>query len=301
LTDGLRLGTRGSSLALAQARLVADALGGAEVVPVRSTDGEPGDKERFVRGVERAVLEGEVDLGVHSAKDLPSQRPEAIRLVGVIGREEPLDAFVGAPSSLAELPSGFRVGTASLRRRSQLLALRPDLELRDLHGNVDTRLRKLAEGEFDGIVLASAGLRRLGRDGEIAFRFDLEEVTPAGGQGSLALEARRDDPHTAAEAARISNHDALVELTAERAAGAALDATCHTPVGVCARLGEAGLEVFGYAGLPDGSDWVRDRLSGDPEQPAALGETLAERMLAAGAREILHRAEREGEAEGDEG
>jgi hydroxymethylbilane synthase len=290
LSDPLKLGTRGSRLALAQAELVAAALGGAEIVTVKSTDGEPGDKERFVRGIDRALLEGEVDLGVHSAKDLPSDRPDAIRLVGVVGREEPADAYVGPASSVGELPGGSRVGTASLRRRSQLLALRADLEIVELHGNVDTRLRRLAEGDYDGIVLAVAGLRRLGRDAEISFQFGLEKLTPAGGQGSLALEARRSDADVAAEAARISDHDALVELTAERAAIARLEATCHTPVGVCARLGEEGLEMFGYAGDPDGSDWVRDRLSGDPEQPAALGEALAGRMLAAGAGEILRRA-----------
>ena len=291
MSEPLKLGTRGSRLALAQAELVADALGGADIVPVKSTDGEPGDKERFVRGIDRALLAEEVDLGVHSAKDLPSDRTEAIRLVGVVGREDPADAYVGSASSMDELAPGSRIGTASLRRRSQLLALRGDLEIAELHGNVDTRLRKLAEGEYDGIVLAAAGLHRLGREAEISFRFGLEELTPAGGQGSLALEARRSDPEVAAEAARISDHDALVELTAERAAIARLEATCHTPVGVCARLGQGELEIFGYAGDSDGSDWVRDRLSGDPEQPAALGEALAERMLAAGAREILRRAE----------
>ena len=291
MSEPLKLGTRGSRLALAQAELVADALGGADIVPVKSTDGEPGDKERFVRGIDRALLAEEVDLGVHSAKDLPSDRTEAIRLVGVVGREDPADAYVGSASSMHELAPGSRIGTASLRRRSQLLALRGDLEIAELHGNVDTRLRKLAEGEYDGIVLAAAGLHRLGREAEISFRFGLEELTPAGGQGSLALEARRSDPEVAAEAARISDHDALVELTAERAAIARLEATCHTPVGVCARLGQGELEIFGYAGDADGSDWVRDRLSGDLEQPAALGEALAERMLAAGAREILRRAE----------
>jgi hydroxymethylbilane synthase len=301
LSDRLKLGTRGSPLAIAQARLVADALGDADVVTVSSTDGEPGDKERFVRGVERAVLDGEVDLGVHSAKDLPSDRPDAIRLVGVLRREEPRDAYLGPARTVRDLAAGSRVGTASLRRRSQLLALAPDLELVELHGNVDTRLRKLADGEYDGIVLAAAGLRRLGRDAEIAFRFGLEEVTPAGGQGCLALEARRDDQTTAREAARISDHDALVELTAERAALTALDATCDTPVGVCARLGSGGLQIFGYAGLPDGSEWVRDRLEGDPEQPVALGEALAERMLAAGAGEILRRAERRTATPGADG
>jgi hydroxymethylbilane synthase len=291
LSDPLKLGTRGSALALAQAQLVAKALGGAEVVPVRSTDGEPGDKERFVRGVDRALLAGEVDLGVHSAKDLPGERPDELRLAGVPAREEPQDAYVGGAAALAEIPEGARVGTSSLRRRSQLLALRPGLEVLELHGNVDTRLRKRSEGEYDGVVLAAAGLRRLGREGEIAFRFGVEEMTPAAGQGSLALESRREDAEVAAQAARISDHDTLIELTAERAAVSGIGATCHTPVGICARLEGAELVLLGYAGLPDGSEWVRDRVAGDPEQPVALGEALAERMLASGARQILERSE----------
>lgn len=287
----LRLGTRGSRLALAQAKSVADALPAAEVVAVRSTDSDPGDKERFVRGVERALIDCEVELGVHSAKDVPGDRPDELRLAGVAAREDPLDAYIGTASSLDEVPPGARVGTSSLRRRSQLLALRGDLEVVELRGNVDTRLRKLEEESYDGIVLAAAGLRRLRRASEIAFTFGIDELTPAPGQGSLAIEARRDDAEAAAAAARISDHDALVELTAERAAVVALDASCQTPVGVCARLAGDELVVHGYAGLPDGSEWVRDRVDGDAEQPAALGEALARRMIAVGAADILERAE----------
>jgi hydroxymethylbilane synthase len=287
----LRLGTRGSALALAQAQLVADELGGAELVTVRSDDGELGDKSRFVRGVERALLDDEVDLGVHSAKDLPGELPEGLSLVGVPARDDPHDAFVGGVGALAELPPGARVGTSSLRRRSQLAALRPDLEVIELRGNVDTRLAKLAAGDYDGIVLALAGLRRLGRADEASFAFDVEQMTPAAGQGSLALEARAGDRDSAALAAGITDHSALVELTAERAAVAAMDASCHTPVGICARLEGDDLTVTGFAGLPDGSEWVRDRVTGDAGQPAALGQALAERMLAAGASEILERAE----------
>jgi hydroxymethylbilane synthase len=241
--------------------------------------------------VDRAVLESEADLGVHSAKDLPGQRPEGLRLAGVPAREEAADAFVGGATSLSEVPEGARVGTSSLRRRSQLLALRPDLEVTELSGNVDTRLRKLSEGGYDGIVLAVAGLKRLGRGDEISFTFEPDELTPAAGQGSLALEARRDDQESAAAAAAISDHDTLIEFTVERAAVGALEATCYTPVGVRARLEDGTLTATGFAGLPDGSEWVRDRIEGDPEQPAALGQALAERMLAAGAREILERAE----------
>jgi hydroxymethylbilane synthase len=286
----VKLATRGSALALAQAEQVAAALGGAELVPVRTADGEPGDKSRFVRGVEQALLDGDADLGVHSAKDLPGELPDGLELVGVPGREESADAFIGAAASLDELAAGARIGTSSLRRRAQLLALRGDIEVVPLRGNVDTRLKKLAAGECEGIVLAVAGLARLGRTDEIAFRFTPGQLTPAPGQGCLALEARADDAETAAAAGRISDRAALVELTAERAAVGGLGASCETPVGVCARFEADELVVEGFAGMPDGSEWVRDRVAGDPEQPAALGVTLAERMTAAGAGEILERA-----------
>jgi len=289
----LRLGTRSSRLALVQAQIVADALGGAEVVALRSVDPGVEDKSRWVRGVERALLDQQVDLGVHSAKDVPGELPPGLSLVGVPERVDPSDAFVGPAGSLAGIAQGARVGTASLRRRSQLLALRPDLEIAECRGNVDTRLAKLEAGDFDGIVLASAGLQRLGREHEIAFRFELEQMTPAPGQGCLALEGRAEDAESAAAAGRISDRAGLTELTAERAVVRALDASCETPIGVCARLEGEQLSLIGYAGLPDGSEWVRDRVVGAPEQPAALGDALAERMLAAGAGEILARAAQE--------
>ena len=157
----IRLATRGSALALAQAEWVAGLLGGAELVEV-SSDGELGDKARFVRGVESALLAGEAEIGVHSAKDLPAAMPEGLAIAAVPEREDPADVWIGTGSSLDAVPEGARVGTASLRRRAQLLAARPDLEVGELHGNVDTRLRRLAEGDLDAIVLAAAGLRRLG-------------------------------------------------------------------------------------------------------------------------------------------
>jgi hydroxymethylbilane synthase len=288
----MRLGTRGSALALAQARLIADALGGAEIVEARSERSVHGggDKARFVRGIEEALIAGQVDLGVHSAKDLPTELPAELELVGVAAREDPTDAFVGEAASLDEIPEGARVGTSSLRRRAQLLAARPDLEVEELRGNVDTRLRRLAEGDFDGIVLAAAGLRRLGRDREVAFRFDAGEMTPAAGQGALALEARRGDAAATEAAARITDSRALVELTVERGAVARLDASCRTPLGVRAELGGAGLRADAFVGLPDGSEWMRDSLEGDAEDPAALGRTLAERLLSAGAADVLERA-----------
>jgi hydroxymethylbilane synthase len=289
----LRLATRGSPLALAQAELVATALGGAEIVPVRGDAPAPNDKARFVRGVEAVLLSGEADLGVHSAKDLPAEQADGLALVGVPPREDPADAYVGPATSVSELAPGARIGTSSLRRRAQLLAVREDLDPVELRGNVDTRLRKLAAGECDGVVLALAGLRRLGRAGEVAFALAIDEMTPAAGQGALAIQARGGDRPAAEAAASITGRSALVELTAERAAVSALGATCNTPIGICARLDGGNLVVIGFAGLADGSEWVRDRVAGDSAQPAALGEALAERMLAAGARELLARAEEE--------
>lgn len=168
-------------------------IDGAELVVVRS-DGEPGDKARFVRGVELALLEGRADIGVHSAKDLPASMPDELALAGVPARERAADAWVGEAASIEAVAPGARVGTASLRRRAQLLARRPDLRIVDLHGNVDTRLGRLRQGEVDALVLASAGLRRLGREAEITFELPEAEMTPAAGQGRWSCrrgEARR--------------------------------------------------------------------------------------------------------------
>ena len=286
----LRIATRGSALALAQARLVAEALGGAELVEA-SSDGEPGDKSRFVRGVERALLAGEAEVGVHSAKDLPGEMPEGLEIAAVPAREDPADAWIGEGASLADVPEGARIGTASLRRRAQLLAARPDLRVEELHGNVDTRLRKLAEGELDAIVLAAAGLRRLGRAGEIGFAIPTETMVPAAGQGALALQVRVDDEASASAVAAIGEEGALRELTAERAAVALLDASCTTPIGVHARLEGDELKIDAFIGLPDGSEWLRDQVTAPAADPGEAGVTLAERLLSAGARDLLDRAE----------
>ena len=286
----LRIATRGSALALAQAGRVAEMLGGAELVQV-SSDGEPGDKARFVRGVERALLRGEAEIGVHSAKDLPAEIPDGLAIAAVPARESPADAWIGAGASLDDVPEGARVGTASLRRRAQLLAARPDLRVEELHGNVDTRLRRLQEGALDAIVLAVAGLRRLDREGEISFPIPTDRMTPAPGQGALVLQSREGDETSAAAAAEIGEETALRELTAERAAVAVLEATCTTPIGVHARVDGDRIAVDAFVGLPDGSEWIRDRVEGEAEQPGAVGALLAERLLAAGARDILDRAE----------
>jgi hydroxymethylbilane synthase len=210
--------------------------------------------------------------------------------VGVPEREDARDALVGA-ASLEDLPEGANVGTASVRRRAQLLAARPDLNVEELRGNVDTRLRKLAEGEHDAVVLALAGLRRLGRD-DGAAPLDQIALTPAPGQGCLALEARRDDQRIAALAAGVTDQNALVRLTAERALVERLDATCDTPVGAYAEIGDDGLLLAAFVGLPDGSHWIRDAAVADTAHPTELGVAVAERLLAAGAGEVLEEATR---------
>jgi hydroxymethylbilane synthase len=270
----IRLGTRGSALALAQARWVAARLGEEAELVILRTSGDAGtaigDKARWVDTIEAALVAGEIDLAVHSAKDVPGQLADGCFIVAVPEREDPRDVLIGV--------RGPRIGTASLRRRAQLMATDPALDVRELRGNVDTRLRKLRDGEVDGIVLAAAGLARLGLD------VDAQplDFVPAPGQGSLALEARIDDERVHAAVAAIHDADAAAALRAERAAVQVLEADCHTPVGVHAD----GRVVRGFVGRPDGSAWVADEIpmTGAPED---AGRELAERMLAAGAREIL--------------
>jgi len=269
LNLSLRLGTRGSPLALAQAKWVAERLGGAELVPIRTSgdaDGGPGDKSRWVDTIETALVRGEIDLAVHSAKDVPGDLAEGTEIVAVPPREDARDLLIG------EVGPGARVGTASLRRAAQLTAWREDLRVVDLRGNVDTRLRKWRDGEVEALVLARAGLLRLGRD-EPGTLLEAPVFVPAAGQGALALQARAGDRR----AASVGDEDALTCLMAERAAVRVLGASCQTPVGIHAD----GRRMRGFVGAPDGSAWVLDEVEG------LDGENLARRMLAAGARELL--------------
>ena len=274
----MKLGTRGSALALVQAHAVADALGGgAEIVEITTSGdrGIAGDKARWIDTIEDALESGAIDLAVHSAKDVPAAellRP-GMALAAVLPREDARDALVGAPS-LAALPSGARIGTASLRRRAQLLAVRDDLEIVDLRGNVDTRLRKLADGECDALILAAAGLRRLGRGAEIGALLDPSVFVPAPGQGALAVEGR-------AIPAALVDIDADAALRAERFVVEALDASCDTPVGVH----HDGTALHAFVGLPDGSAWLRDSVVADDAAPL-----LVARLESMGARELLARA-----------
>lgn len=266
---GLRLGTRGSELALAQSAPIAAALDAEVVVISTSGDtGATGDKSRWIDTIEKALLAGEIDCAVHSAKDVPGQLAPGLAIVAATSREDARDALVGA-KALAELPRGARVGTTSPRRRAQLLAARPDLEIVALHGNVDTRLRKLDQGDVDAIVLAAAGLRRLGREDAIGALLDF---VPAPGQGTLVIEARE-----GFDAAVVCDQAALDCLFAEREIAALLGATCDSAVGIRA----ARDTIEAWVGAQDGSTWIADRIeNGAPSQ-------LAERMTAMGASNLI--------------
>jgi hydroxymethylbilane synthase len=274
----IRVGTRGSALALTQASWVGDRLGEPFELITIEASGAVEDKSRWVSGLERALLSSEIDVAVHSAKDVPAELADGLSVVAIPPREDPRDAICGA-SGLGALPAGARVGTSSLRRAAQIRAARPDLEVVEVRGNVDTRLRKLAAGECDALVLAVAGLARLGRSD--AVDGVLDELVPAAGQGALAVEARSGFVC----APELVDAEATACVMAERELTRALGASCNTPVGAFARLVEDGeLELTGWVGRPDGSVWIRDRLRGGAE---GLGARVADRLMSAGASELL--------------
>jgi len=289
----MRIGTRASALALAQAELVAQALGGAEVVPI-VTSGDRGaavrDKSRWVAELERALAGREIDLAVHSAKDLPGELADGLALAGAPARAGAEDVLCGA-ESLQALSPGARVGTSSVRRAAQLRAARQDVSVVGMGGNVDTRLQKLERGDFDAIVLARAGLQRLGREDSVGAVLDPGWFVPAPGQGTLALEARAGDEHVREALAAIIEVDSFACLLAERALARALQASCHTPLGAHAAITDGGMRLRAWVGLPDGSAWTSDELVGDSTDPVTLGGALAERLELVGAREMLRQAE----------
>jgi hydroxymethylbilane synthase len=272
-------------LAIAQARMVQAALGGGEIVPITTTGDRQralADKAKWVTELERALLDGEIDVAVHSAKDVPTSLPDGLALVGCLPREDPRDALCG---TLDVEGRPARVGTASLRRAAQLRALGTGdggtgIEVVEIRGNVDTRLAKLAGGEVDAVVLAYAGLRRLGREAVVDRLLD--DLVPAAGQGTVVLEAR------AGLQLDLRHAETWRALSAERACVHALGADCSSAVG--AHLRPDGTLVA-WVGAPDGSAWLRDELriagSGADTDPATLGVQVAERLLAAGAAEIL--------------
>ena len=293
----LKLGTRGSPLALAQTtelrerllRALPDAGLTIEVVVIRTTGdritdralAEAGGKGLFTKELDEALIDKRIDVAVHSAKDLPTVLPDPLTIAGYLPREDARDALV-APrfGSLAALPQGARIGTASVRREAQIKRLRPDLAVSLLRGNVDTRLRKLAEGDCDATLLALAGLRRLGLEGKATQILDTEDFLPAVGQGAIALMSRREDEGVMAQLARVLDAPTGVALAAERAFLGVLDGSCRTPIAGHARLDGTLLDFRGLALRQDGTDAVEVTRQGAPEDAARLGADAAAELLA---------------------
>nr|WP_309239696.1 hydroxymethylbilane synthase [Actinomadura sp. J1-007] len=294
----LRLGTRRSLLAMTQSGLVADALSqrtghAVELVGV-TTEGDVskallaqiGGTGVFVNALRDSLLAGEVDFAVHSLKDLPTGPADGIALAATPPRDDPRDVLCG-PSKLADLPRGARVGTGSPRRIAQLRALRPDLEVVPIRGNADTRLRKVADGELDAVVLAHAGLRRLGRLDAVAEIFEPDQMLPAPGQGALALECRSDRPELRDLLGTVDDPMTRAAVTAERTVLAVLEGGCSAPVGTYAAEVEQKLHLTATVAAFDGSRQVRLSASGHPERAEEIGRDLARRLLAQGADQLM--------------
>jgi hydroxymethylbilane synthase len=299
-SDRVVIGTRGSALALWQADHVAALLRVAHpsLVVERSiivTTGdrtgpawEAGGKAVWVKEIEAALLASEIDLAVHSLKDVPAELAPGLVLAAIPLRADARDALVTRDgATLAHLPTDARVGTSSLRRICQVKALRPDLRLETLRGNLDTRLRKVADGMVDAAILACAGLDRLGLSQHIAERIPIESMLPAIGQGALAIESREADQRVRLLCRALADEEAEVTVTAERALLRRLEAGCRTPVAGTARVHEGKLELWGLVGRPDGATLLREHVAGPPSDAQALGCSLAEALLTRGADRIL--------------
>lgn len=289
----LRLGARGSVLSRAQAELVARALSGADVELVsiqttgdrRSAAGEPITwKGDFTRELDEALLDRRIDLAVHSAKDVPSAIPAGLVLAAVPTREDPRDVLISREKrTLGQLPPGARVGTASPRRRAQILAARPDVSVVEARGNVDTRIRRLHEGRWEAIVLARAGLARLNRLDEIAEVFPDSVILSAVGQGALAIMTREGDDATRAALRNLDDSSSHAEVLAERSFLVRLEAGCRGPVAARARVSERNLKMTGRVFSIDGSQVLREDLEGEAKDAESIGRELADRLLARGA------------------
>lgn len=304
MPPSIRIATRKSPLALWQAEHVAKALREShpglvvEVVGM-ATQGDKildtplakiGGKGLFVKELEQGLMAGRADVAVHSMKDVPVELPEGLHIAVIMAREDPRDALVSdLVEAIADLPEGARVGTSSLRRQCQLAARRPDLRILPLRGNVNTRLRKLDLGDFDAIILASAGLKRLGFQARIRALLPIDESLPAIGQGAIGIECRRDDAETNALLAPLHHPDTAACVEAERAMNRRLHGGCQVPIAGHATLANGYLTVRGLVGEPDGSRVLRDEVRGAMAGASALGEALAGRLLARGADAILAR------------
>lgn len=298
----LRIATRESPLALWQAEHVRDRLMAAhpglsvELVPM-TTQGDQmlsaplanvGGKGLFVKELEQCMLDGDADLAVHSMKDVPVRQPDGLCLTAFLAGEDPRDAFVSNTyAELGELPAGAVVGTSSLRRQAQLRWLRPDLKVIDLRGNVGTRLRKLDEGQYDAILLASAGLIRLAMADRISERFSPARMLPAIGQGIVGIECREDDAVTRELLAVLHDPTSEIRLRAERSMNGMLGGACQVPVAGHATVSANTVLLDGLVGAPDGSMVIRHRLEGPVAEAESLGQALAQRLLDAGGAGIL--------------
>ncbi|MFA0910955.1 hydroxymethylbilane synthase [Vibrio cholerae] len=300
----IRIATRQSPLALWQANYVKDALMAAHpglqvelVTMVTRGDvildtplAKVGGKGLFVKELEIAMLEGRADLAVHSMKDVPVDFPDGLGLVTICEREDPRDAFVSNTyAKIEDLPSGAIVGTCSLRRQSQLKAARPDLVIKELRGNVGTRLSKLDAGEYDAIILAAAGLKRLELESRIRSFIEPEQSLPAVGQGAVGIECRVDDQRVRALLAPLNHADTADRVRCERAMNLTLQGGCQVPIGSYALLEGDNIWLRALVGEPDGSQIVRGEIRGPRTQAEQLGITLAEQLLSQGAKEILER------------
>ncbi len=298
----LLIGSRGSQLALVQANWVKQQLlnqnGGlqVEIVIIRTSGdvftqaplSQIGGKGLFTKEIEEALLEGKIDLAVHSLKDLPTVLPKGLCLAAVSEREDARDAFISNKyGTLVQLPTGAVLGTSSLRRQSQLLQIRNDLEIRNLRGNLETRLRKLDEGQYDAVVLACAGLIRLGLADRITEKIPTSQICPAIGQGALGIEARSGDTLTLEKVAFLNHRTTRLAVEAERAFLKKLGGGCQVPIAGFARIAAGNLHMDGVVASPDGSKICRHSLQSAPSEAEALGMRLAESLLAMGAREVL--------------
>ena len=306
----LRIASRGSQLALWQAHAVERALLAADPdaevrIDVVKTIGDRildvplakiGDKGLFTKELDEALLSGAADLAVHSLKDVPTRLPDGLVIAAITVREDPRDVLILAPGrtgSLATLPPGARIGTSSLRRRAQLQARRPDLEVLDLRGNLNTRLAKLDRGEYEGIILAAAGVLRLGWDDRISEHLDPSDWLPAVGQGALAVVARADDEPLLQRLRGLDHAATAAATTAERAFLRALEGGCQVPIGALGELHDGRLTLHGLVASTSGDTILRASADGAPEDAAALGRGLADELLRRGAGELLAEIRRE--------
>lgn len=300
----LRIGTRASRLALAQTGLIRQALEAAHpglrcalVTISAEADEQPelpltaiGGEGVFVKELAAALLRGAIDAAVHSLKDLPLAMPEGLVLAAIPPRESPQDALVSASGrTLSRLPIGAVVGTSSLRRQGQVLHARPDVVVKPIRGNVDTRLRKLDEGQYDAIVVAAAGLIRLGLAGRITERIDAHVMLPEPGQGALALQTRADDTATRALVEVLDDAATRASVTAERAFLRGLGGGCHLPIAALGRIEGDQLILDGAVVSPDGSKMIHEQGKGSVGNPDALGESLAKQAITTGAKELLQK------------